>query len=377
MFQSALYTKPPVLSAEEINIGIEKSFEELDKATALAERLTLARESFNAIPVENMSQKLVTLFATNFIDVPSHLVPETSSKALESAQRASGKELKAFALESGDGVISKIWAFIKKLIAEIRGFLAWIFKGGSSKNTYNFDFSNTFDFNTAFSVTIKPDENFAVFSIGGKVEAATINKVANEMSKVSGDLLNICIRIHQQTSKMQYSPKIVEDIFGLEKQLKLIADSDWPGSAYMTVSQNLEAEIVMEKIGEKPTSIPSFELSQKSVMRSYGQAVEKTHEQLLKAVKELDNSLAKLDKEADALAKEREGMPASKSSDVIDVIDVNTPREQEKSPQAIRMFVKIVGTLTKGITGASLKFSERQYKAMKSIAEQSNAKLSA
>ena len=65
MFQSALYSKPPVLTAEEINIGIEKSFEELDNATALAERLTLARESFNAIPAENMSQKLVTLFASN------------------------------------------------------------------------------------------------------------------------------------------------------------------------------------------------------------------------------------------------------------------------------------------------------------------------
>lgn len=374
MFQSALYSKPPVLTAEEINIGIEKSFEQLDKATALAERLTLARESFNAIPAENMSQQLVTLFASNFVDVPSHLVPETSSKALESAQRASGKELKAFALESGDGVISKIWAFIKKLIEKIRDFLKGIFKGRSAKVTIP---GATFDFSNVFNVTIKPNENFAVFSIGGKVGAETINKVANEMSKVSVDLLNICIRIHQQTSKMQYSPKIVEDIFGLEKQLKLIADSDWPGSAYITVSENMEAEIVMEKKGEKPSSIPEFELSRMSVMKSYGQIVEKTHEQLLKAVKELDNSLAKLDKEADALAKEREGMPASKSSDVIDVIDINTPREVEKSPQAIRMFVKIIGTLTSGISGASLKFSEHQYKAMKSIAEQGNAKLSA
>ncbi len=374
MFQSALYSKPPVLTSEEINIGIEKSFEELDKATALVERLTLARESFNAIPAENMSQKLVTLFATNFIDVPSHLVPETSSKALESAQRASGKELKAFALESGDGVISKIWAFIKKLIEKIRDFLKGIFKGRTTKITIP---GATFDFSNVFNVTIKPNENFAVFSIGGKVGAETINKVANEMSKVSVDLLNICIRVHQQTSKMQYSPKIVEDIFGLEKQLKLIADSDWPGSAYITVSENMEAEIVMEKKGEKPSSIPEFELSRMSVVKSYGQIVEKTHEQLLKAVKELDNSLAKLDKEADALAKEREGMPASKSSDVIDVIDINTPREVEKSPQAIRMFVKIIGTLTSGISGASLKFSEHQYKAMKSIAEQGNAKLSA
>ena len=374
MFQSALYSKPPVLSAEEINIGIEKSFEELDKATAMVERLTLARESFNAIPAENMSQKLVTLFASNFVDVPSHLVPETSSKALESAQRASGKELKAFALESGDGVISKIWAFIKKLIEKIRDFLKGIFKGRTTKSTNP---GATFDFSNVFNVTIKPNENFAVFSIGGKVDAETINKVANEMSKVSVDLLNICIRIHQQTSEMQYSPKIVEDIFGLEKQLKLIADSDWPGSAYITVSENMEAEIVMEKKGEKPSSIPEFELSRMSVMKSYGQIVEKTHEQLLKAVKELDNSLAKLDKEADALAKEREGMPASKSSDVIDVIDINTPREVEKSPQAIRMFVKIIGTLTSGISGASLKFSEHQHKAMKSIAEQGNAKLSA
>ncbi len=374
MFQSALYSKPPVLTSEEINIGIEKSFEELDKATALVERLTLARESFNAIPAENMSQKLVTLFATNFIDVPSHLVPETSSKALESAQRASGKELKAFALESGDGVISKIWAFIKKLIEKIRDFLKGIFKGITTKIPI---LGATFDFSNVFNVTIKPNENFAVFSIGGKVGAETINKVANEMSKVSVDLLNICIRVHQQTSKMQYSPKIVEDIFGLEKQLKLIADSDWPGSAYITVSENMEAEIVMEKKGEKPSSIPEFELSRMSVVKSYGQIVEKTHEQLLKAVKELDNSLAKLDKEADALAKEREGMPASKSSDVIDVIDINTPREVEKSPQAIRMFVKIIGTLTSGISGASLKFSEHQYKAMKSIAEQGNAKLSA
>lgn len=372
MFKSALYSKPPVLTAEEINIGIEKSFEELDKATALAERLALARESFNAIPAENMSQKLVTLFASNFVDVPSHLVPETSSKALESAQRASGKELKAFALESGDGVISKIWAFIKKLIAEIRGFLAWIFKGGMFRYGYM-----DHDLSHILNATIKPNENFAIFCIGGKVDSDTINKVVNEMNKVTADLLGVCIRVHQQTSKMQYSPKIVEDIFGFDKQLKLIADSDWPGPAYMTVSQNLEAEIVMEKKGEKPSSIPAFVVSRMSVMRNYGQTVEKTHEQLLKAVKELDNSLAKLDKEADALAKEREGMPASKSSDVIDVIDINTPREAEKSPQAIRMFVKIIGMLTKGITGASLKFSEHQYKAMKSIAEQGNAKLPA
>ena len=150
MFQSSLYSKPPVLTAEEINIGIEKSFEELDKATAMVERLTLARESFNAIPAENMSQKLVTLFATNFIDVPSHLVPETSSKALESAQRASGKELKAFALESGDGVISKIIEFIKSVCRRIRDFFKSLFEKLTKKSgpTINIDYSKILNSDT-------------------------------------------------------------------------------------------------------------------------------------------------------------------------------------------------------------------------------------
>lgn len=54
MFHSPLFAQPQTLSFEEISFGLEKSFEDLDKALATAERLSLARESFACIPVSSI-----------------------------------------------------------------------------------------------------------------------------------------------------------------------------------------------------------------------------------------------------------------------------------------------------------------------------------
>ena len=373
MFQSALYSKPPVLTAEEINIGIEKSFEELDKATALVERLTLARESFNAIPAENMSQKLVTLFATNFIDVPSHLVPETSSKALESAQRASGKELKAFALESGDGVISKIIEFIKSVCRRIRDFFKSLFEKLTKKSgpTINIDYSKI------VNAEITPTEDFAVFVKSGRIFVETINDTIHSMVDVSKSLLRISNDIKASAKTFKTGPDDLLNIFRL-KQIPLNPICDWPGQVFFHLDDSsMEASLVFpEPKPERPKLTEKILVSKTTsvfISNMIG-SMQLSRKHLAESVKSLDVAVEIIEKEAEALAKSRNVSSNRSSGDVVDVIGVNTPREDEKSPLAMKMFVKVVGTFSKGVAGVSVRFIEHELRAVESIERQLSTK---
>jgi hypothetical protein len=82
----------------------------------------------------------------------------------------------------------------------------------------------------------------------------------------------------------------------------------------------------------------------------------------------------RLEKEAEALAKSRNVSSNRSSGDVVDVIDVNTPREDEKSPLAMKMFVKVVGTFSKGVAGVSVRFIEHELRAVESIERQLSTK---
>lgn len=370
MFQSALYSKPPVLTSEEINIGIEKSFEELDKATAMVERLTLARESFNAIPAENMSQKLVTLFASNFVDVPSHLVPETSSKALESAQRASGKELKAFALESGDGVISKIIEFIKSVCRRIRDFFKSLFKKLSKP--YTVEFST--DISSAFNAEITPTEDFAVFVKRGKLEVDTINDVVSSMSTIATNLLSVSNKIKTASKSFKTTPKDIESIFD-NKEFPLNPDTDWPGQVKFSLNDDLEASLLFpETAAERPKSMDKLTISRLSMVESMSKSIEITRKGLASSIESIEEALAKIEKEADSLSQSRYVSSNPSSGDVNDVIDINTPREEEKSLMAMKMFMKIIGTFSKGVTGVSVRFLDHEAKAIESMVKQVNRK---
>lgn len=369
MFTSPLYVKPPVPSLEEINIGLEKCFSDLDFGLKLVDRLSLAREAFVSVPDEHVTTNVTNLFTANFADVPAQFVPEQTSVSLENAYKSSSKEMKTFALESADGVIGRIVEFVKKIIAKVRGFIKGLMN--SAKSTYTFKFS----FGSVLNATIKPTEDFAVFSKGGEVTIENINKVVNESSRVAQELLNTCIRLHQAATSFNYSPKEIERSIGIDKRLDLIPETDWPGIAFFTVNEHLEPSITLIGDGEKPTKMASFEVSKVSVLSSYGKSTESTREHLLKSVNELDKALAVMEKEADSITKARH--VSSASSDGYDTVtDVEVKQEKERSPQAMRVFVKIIAELTRGISGVSLKFMAHQAKAMQSLAQQTNPKLS-
>ena len=88
----------------------------------------------------------------------------------------------------------------------------------------------------------------------------------------------------------------------------------------------------------------------------------------------IDEALAKIEKEADSLSQSRYVSSNPSSGDVIDVIDINTPREEEKSPMAMKMFMKIIGAFSKGVTGVSVRFLDHEAKAIESMVKQVNRK---
>jgi hypothetical protein len=127
MFQSVLKPKEAQLSNQVLTSSLEKCFEEVQVKLALVERLAIAREAFASIPDKEVTSLTVSMFASVFADVEQQFIPEVSQKSLESSLASSGVEAKAFALESSNGIIARIWQFIKDLIAKIVGFVKNLF----------------------------------------------------------------------------------------------------------------------------------------------------------------------------------------------------------------------------------------------------------
>ena len=120
MFHSVLKTQQETVPA----LSLEACTEEIKSKLALVERLELACESFAALPDKAVTPLTVSLFASSFVDVDPKFIPESSHKSLESSIGTTGKEAKAFALESGEGVIARIWQFIKDLISTLADLIS-------------------------------------------------------------------------------------------------------------------------------------------------------------------------------------------------------------------------------------------------------------
>ena len=246
MFHNALFAKPQEPTLDQLAIGLEKSFAELDSATTTLDRLCLAREAFVQIPAEYINSKTISLFASSFADVEQQFIPEVSQKSLESSLASSGVEAKAFALESGDGIIARIWKFIKDLIAKIVGFVKNLFvrskeasqKSSEKSNATQHEFYSLLQKSKPSSLKVPKTLDMAPFIINSKIDFQTMDKVIQEMYNNIGDAIAAMFKFKRlkgkidrmEGSELQHSVQTVLSSF-VKVEVGIYPASDFPGKA--------------------------------------------------------------------------------------------------------------------------------------------------
>ena len=246
MFQSVLKPKEAQLSNQVLTSSLEKCFEEVQVKLALVERLAIAREAFASIPDKEVTSLTVSMFASAFSDVDQQFIPEVSQKSLESSLASSGVEAKAFALESGDGIIARIWKFIKDLIAKIVGFVKNLFvrskeasqKSSEKSNATQHEFYSLLQKSKPSSLKVPKTLDMAPFIINSKIDFQTMDKVIQEMYNNIGDAIAAMLKFKRlkgkidrmEGSELQHSVQTVLSSF-VKVKVGIYPDSDFPGKA--------------------------------------------------------------------------------------------------------------------------------------------------
>ena len=246
MFQSVLKPKEAQLSNQVLTSSLEKCFEEVQVKLALVERSAIAREAFASIPDKEVTSLTVSMFASAFSDVDQQFIPEVSQKSLESSLASSGTEAKAFALESGDGIIARIWKFIKDLIAKIVGFVKNLFvrskeasqKSSEKSKAAQHEFYSLLQKTKPSSLKVPKTLDMAPFIINSKIDFGTMDKVIQEMYENIGDAIAAMLKFSRlkgeidrmEGSELQYSVQTVLSSF-VKVKVGIYPDSDFPGKA--------------------------------------------------------------------------------------------------------------------------------------------------
>ena len=240
MFYSVLKTQQKTVPA----LSLEACTEEIKSKLALVERLELACESFAALPDKAVTPLTVSLFASSFIDVDPKFIPESSHKSLESSIGATGKEAKAFALESGEGVIARIWQFIKDLISTLADLISNLYYKIVGRNKKQAQEDKAIDNEIKETqktprkekeeVFISMKSSFAFFVINGQFSLKTINKVLDDafnLTKKAEDASKM-IKVGMEANLNRFNQRNQEmkDVFNEGWELELIPKTDYPGS---------------------------------------------------------------------------------------------------------------------------------------------------
>lgn len=243
MFQSALRPKNVSLSTEDLTVALESCIQEVQTKTALLERLAFAREAFLAIPSDDVSSLTVSMFASTFYDVEQQFIPETSNKSLESSLASTGRKAKAFALESGDGVISRIWQYIKDLVSKIVNFVKDLFKRNKdstkkAEDTRN-DLAKSIEkvskSSQLIEIVIPKSNSFAGFVVDSKINFDTVKKVLDQMRRnvdeaeaISTKLERIKFDVGSHFGRVDG----LDSAFSDKDRVYIYPDSDYPGENY-------------------------------------------------------------------------------------------------------------------------------------------------
>lgn len=246
MFQSVLKPKEAQLSNQVLTSSLEKCFEEVQVKLALVERLAIAREAFASIPDKEVTSLTVSMFASAFSDVDQQFIPEVSQKSLESSLASSGVEAKAFALESSNGIIARIWKFIKDLIAKIVGFVKNLFvrskeasqKSSEKSNATQHEFYSLLQKSKPSSLKVPKTLDMAPFIINSKIDFQTMDKVIQEMYNNIGDAIAAMFKFKRlkgkidrmEGSELQHSVQTVLSSF-VKVEVGIYPASDFPGKA--------------------------------------------------------------------------------------------------------------------------------------------------
>lgn len=266
MFQSVLKPKEAQLSNQVLTSSLEKCFEEVQVKLALVERLAIAREAFASIPDKEVTSLTVSLFASSFIDVDPKFIPESSHKSLESSIGATGKEAKAFALESGEGVIARIWQFIKDLISTLADLISNLYYKIVGRNKKQAQEDKVIDNEVKETqktprkekeevfISMKP--SFAFFVINGQFSLKTINKVLDDafnLTKKAEDASKM-IKVGMEANLNRFNQRNQEmkDVFNEGWELELIPKTDYPGSKKIVYRPSYGAFFEMVKEHQSP-----------------------------------------------------------------------------------------------------------------------------
>ena len=266
MFQSALRSKSVNIASEVANLSLEACVEEIKSKLALIERLEFACESFAALPDNAVTPLTVSLFASSFVDVDDKFVPEFSHKSLESSIATSGKEAKAFALESGEGVIARIWQFIKDLISTLADLISNLYYKIVGRNKKQAQEDKVIDNEIKETqktprkekeeVFISMKSSFAFFVINGQFSLKTINKVLDDafkLTKTAEDASKL-IKVGMEANLNRFNQRNQEmkDVFNEGWELELIPKTDYPGSKKIVYRPSYGAFFEMVKEHESP-----------------------------------------------------------------------------------------------------------------------------
>lgn len=395
MFHSALRPVTKELSDEEINIGLEKCFAEMQNTVATLDRLRLTREAFSQISDDKVNIPTVALFTSSFADVPHHLIPEASAVSLEFAYSSSGAQMKALALESGDGVISKIVAFIKNLIGKIRDFFKAIFskkskapeqiaasavshrkESESKQKTLILSHSKQVQPQKTSETSIQPrqvadpikepapvKEEFKHFSIkptedflglvkNGKLTENTVVSMTDEMRMVALNLKTICYDLDGFHKRSNLNIEILEGMFSDkmgDNEVVLVQEGTWPASVTVQVLKSLQVKIEETPVDKPdlPEELVFTNLSNFSKFAKNLQTIAELHHE---SIKTLDKIMADINKDIDKLSGEGQ-----------------TDRSGNDTHQVLKI-TKFLSALGQGIPAYCMKQSNRAHRALEAMA---------